>query len=157
MITLQPLSQVEFDEYLKYALPHLAEELTRARDITPEEGAKVADASFRAIFPEGRVDSEDQFVLGLEADGRRIGVLHYGVRRDKREPYVYLWDIHLDRAERGKGYGRQVLALLEREVKSLGLRRIRLNVFGHNQTARHLYEQMGYAPESIALVKSLDA
>ena len=49
------------------------------------------------------------------------------------------------------------MELLEEEVAALGLGRIELNVFGHNDVARGLYEDMGYVEMSRQLFKELGA
>ena len=58
---------------------------------------------------------------------------------------------------RGRGFGRRLMELLrEDRAAALGLRRIELNVFGHNEVARRLYEELGYVEMSRQLFKELD-
>lgn len=155
MIQLTRMTQKDFDAYLEMALPHLADELATARDVGAEEGKRLASESFRSLFPEWRVDSPDQFVFNVIDDQSRVGFLHFGIKRDRPEPYVYIWDISIDAKFRGKGYGKQVMLAAESKAVELGLKKIRLNVFGHNTPAVHLYERIGYQPESIAMEKSV--
>jgi len=53
------------------------------------------------------------------------------------------------------GYGRAAMELAEAEALSRGASELGLNVFGHNQVARHLYESMGYTATSINMKKDL--
>jgi hypothetical protein len=48
------------------------------------------------------------------------------------------------------------MVALEDEARSLGLDRIRLNVFGQNDIARRLYLSLGYSELSILMGKGLD-
>jgi ribosomal protein S18 acetylase RimI-like enzyme len=47
------------------------------------------------------------------------------------------------------------MALLEDDVRSHGLGRIHLNVFGGNERARSLYRSLGYAELAVTMGKSL--
>src|SRR5687768_4104347 len=135
MLSLSLMSQSEFDNYLKNAVPHLANEIARARGLSEEEGLKAAKNSFNGLFADGRVDSNDQYVYKLMQGGTQVGVLHFGIKRDKTEPYLYIWDIAIDSAYRRKGYGRQAMLALEKTMQILKVRTVRLNVFGHNEPA----------------------
>lgn len=149
------MTQIEFEEYLDTAVGHLADEISKARDLPKEDGMKAALTSFKSLFPENQVLSTDQYVYHLVADGEKVGIIHFGIKRDKKMPYVYLWDIAVDSKHRGKGFGQKAMETLDTHVKQLGIKSIRLNVFGHNTTAVKLYEKIGYRPESMALVKHL--
>jgi ribosomal protein S18 acetylase RimI-like enzyme len=155
MIALQPMTQEEFDDYMSRALPHLASELAGARGLDPAAAADMAQESFRALFPEGKAAAADQYVFHVVAGGARVGALHYGVRRDRAEPYLYVWDIVIDDEHRGRGYGRETMAAVEAGARALGVRAIRLNVFGRNAVARALYEREGYEAESLVMVKRI--
>ncbi len=57
---------------------------------------------------------------------------------------------------RGHGLGRELLRLLEAEVRAAGMSRVELNVFGDNERARHLYETSGYTEMARQMAKDLD-
>jgi RimJ/RimL family protein N-acetyltransferase len=48
------------------------------------------------------------------------------------------------------------MLLAEQECRQLGLRTLRLNVFGPNVVARRLYESLGYEITSQNMAKQLD-
>ncbi len=47
------------------------------------------------------------------------------------------------------------MELAEAEARLRGATELGLNVFGHNQVARQLYESMGYTATSIQMKKNL--
>lgn len=47
------------------------------------------------------------------------------------------------------------MRLLEEHVKSMGINKITLHVFGHNQPAIALYEKMGYKTFSMHMAKEI--
>ncbi|MGN6132519.1 MAG: GNAT family N-acetyltransferase [Nocardioidaceae bacterium] len=61
-----------------------------------------------------------------------------------RDRVGYLFDIELLPAARGRGLGRASMLAAQDAARSLGAEVLRLNVFGHNAVARHLYERLGY-------------
>jgi ribosomal protein S18 acetylase RimI-like enzyme len=156
-LELVPMTQAEFEDYMDQgAVQHLANELARARDLSAETALKMALQSFDGIHPERKVDSPDQFVFHVADGATRIGVLHFGIKRDRTRPYVYVWDIVIRPEYRGNGYGEGTMRALERKTSELGFSRIALNVFGHNAPAVALYNKLGYRPASMAMVKELE-
>ena len=57
----------------------------------------------------------------------------------------YIYDIEVHHDQRRRGYGREVLDAGARAAHDLGAAVLGLNVFGHNDGARALYERAGYA------------
>jgi len=47
------------------------------------------------------------------------------------------------------------MELAEAEARSRGASELELNVFGHNQVARQLYESMGYTATAIRMKKNV--
>jgi ribosomal protein S18 acetylase RimI-like enzyme len=57
-----------------------------------------------------------------------------------------LTDFYLDEGFRDKGYGYQVLKLIQERAVGYGFRAIELSVTKKNARARHLYERSGFQP-----------
>jgi len=57
---------------------------------------------------------------------------------------AFVYDIEVDEAHRGLGYGRVLLAAAEEAVRSRGVGALELNVFGDNARAIRLYASSGY-------------
>lgn len=155
MVQLVQMSQSDFDVFLPGALKHLASELGRARGLSAEDALRAAQQSFDSLFRDGRVDSADQFIYNVYSEGKKVGMLHFGVRRDRSEPYVYVWDLMVDPSHRGKGLGEQIMLALENEARKLGHSEISLNVFGHNAPAISLYKKIGYNVASMTMAKNI--
>jgi ribosomal protein S18 acetylase RimI-like enzyme len=107
-----------------------------------EAGARAKAAeSFRTFLPDG-VKTERMSLSVLESDGRSVGVLWLGHHNPGTRTFVY--DIEIEAAERGRGFGRAAMLAAERIAWEAGDRAIGLNVFGHNDVALGLYESLGY-------------
>jgi ribosomal protein S18 acetylase RimI-like enzyme len=68
---------------------------------------------------------------------------------------VYLYDITLDEAHRGKGYGKMVMGLVESEARKIGAVSVRLHVFEHNGRARALYEKLSFRVTGHMMTKEI--
>ncbi len=52
--------------------------------------------------------------------------------------------IIIDYPYQGQGFGKQAMALIKKEAKKLGMRRLRLEVFLDNKSAINLYKKTGF-------------
>jgi GNAT superfamily N-acetyltransferase len=114
-----------------------------------------ADADLEQLFPCGRVSAE-QLVFVLDVDGEAVGDLWLCEREDSAHgPCLFVYDVRVDEARRGSGYGKAAMLLAEKEARRRGLRRVALNVFGRNTVARDLYRSLGYEENAVAMSKTL--
>ena len=104
------------------------------------------------LFPGGQ-PSPDQFVFVVEADGEIVGEFWFAERATSFGRCLWIYDIRIDEAYRGRGYGRAAMLLAEAEARQRGYSRIGLNVFGDNQIARSLYQSLEYEENAILMSK----
>jgi ribosomal protein S18 acetylase RimI-like enzyme len=118
--------------------------------------ARKAEEDTARLFPSGAVqDGHFLYVLETES-GERAGRLWWAVEERDGDRIAFLYDVYLDERFRGSGLGREAMTLLEDDVRSHGLGRIQLNVFGGNERARALYRSLGYAEQAVTMGKTLD-
>ena len=68
---------------------------------------------------------------------------------------AWVFSIEVEEGLRGRGYGTALMLAFEEEARALGFSSVGLNVFGHNEVARHLYESLGYAEIARQMTKPL--
>lgn len=73
----------------------------------------------------------------------------------QRHPHIFLLYVSPD--HRRQGIGSALMQQVETWAKERGDRQIGLQVFQQNLPARHLYEKLGYQPQALWLVKSIDS
>ncbi|HQU25955.1 MAG TPA: GNAT family N-acetyltransferase [Acidimicrobiales bacterium] len=124
-----------------------------------EEAADANVARNRAALTSGEGLAEGNHVFDVLVEGRPVGVVWIarssGGAGGGAEYYVY--DVEVDEAERGRGYGRLAMELVEAWVRAAGGSRIGLNVWGNNAVARSLYTSLGYRELAVSMAKDLDA
>jgi ribosomal protein S18 acetylase RimI-like enzyme len=67
----------------------------------------------------------------------------------------FIYDISVDEAFKGRGYGRAAMQSAEDEGRRNGLHALALNAFGNNAIARALYSKLGYRETSVQMRKEL--
>ena len=156
-LRLRPMTADEFRAYRQHSVATYADDLVRNVKLSPEAAQARSAAVLHELLPEGLGTQDHWIEVAEDEHGMRVGVLWFARRATPAGDIAYLFDIEVEEAARGRGLGRRIMELFEGEVAALGLGRIELNVFGHNDVARRLYEDLGYVEMSRQLFKELDA
>jgi len=155
-VTIRPMREDEFDAWLPRMRDDYAESLSRDGGVPADAAHSKAAADTERAFPGDRA-SATQSVFVVEADGEHVGELWLAERDDQPDlrNTLFVFDIRIDEARRGRGYGREAMLHAEEEARRRGLERIALNVFGGNEVARNLYRSLGYAENAVLMSKDL--
>lgn len=122
-----------------------------SREAAEEKGRR-DDAE---LLPQG-LATPGQLIFRVELDEQPVGWLWLALQNPRAEDGVgFIYDIAIDEAFRGRGYGRAAMRLAEDEARRNGLHALALNVFGHNAIARALYMSLGYQETSVQMRKEL--
>ena len=156
MVKLVPMTDAEFARYLETAIEGYAQAHIKAGDCDAAEALELAQADYASLLPEG-LASPDQYVYSVfdEASGARVGMVWFALRERRGKRSAFIYDFVIREEHRGKGYGAQTLAAVDRTVEAMGVTRIALNVMGYNTAARSLYEKHGYEIAGIGMTKRL--
>jgi RimJ/RimL family protein N-acetyltransferase len=153
-LSLRPLSDDEFAAWFPQMRDAYAEDMVRDAGIDRENATAMAASQMDELFP-GQKPSPQQLVYALEADGEPVGNLWVCDRDTPLQHALFIYNIEIDEAHRGKGYGRAAMDLVESEARRLGVDRVALNVFGRNEVARNLYRSCGYEEFAVSMGKKL--
>lgn len=156
-VRLRPMRQDEWNAWRALAVSEYAEHMQRSKGLTREQALVQAEEENDALLTDGLgTPGHYLFVAEDAASGVRVGHLWFGPRSRNPDPTIaWLYDIFVEKADRGRGIGRAMMELLEVEARSAGKRRIELNVFGDNAPAKRLYDATGYAEMARQLGKDL--
>jgi ribosomal protein S18 acetylase RimI-like enzyme len=150
------MTEPEYLLYRRRAIRNYAAEKTKAGNWPAEAARKLAERDYDELLPNGQASpNQHLFSIVDESSGVRVGVLWFGLIDPAPVREAFLFDFMIYREFCRRGYGSQALQALEAKVKELGLDRISLHVFGHNQSALALYQKMGYAITNINMCKRL--
>jgi Acetyltransferase (GNAT) family. len=159
-VRLRPLREDEWSDWRAWAITEYAGDVARNEGITPERARTHATKELdQDLLPDGIRTTGHRILVAEDMDsGERIGHLWLGPRPQEPDPdpgVAWLYDIYVEEPMRGRGLGRELLRLLEIEVRTVDISRIELNVFGDNERARQLYETAGYTEMARQMAKDL--
>ncbi|MEO5917950.1 MAG: GNAT family N-acetyltransferase [Candidatus Limnocylindrales bacterium] len=132
-----------------------AADKVRVRAWSADEADARAEREFRQLLPDGQATPNHEIRAIVDQAGTQVGVLWFGPTRGGGPGELFIWDIEVDPALRGRGYGRAALAALEAVAGELGFQSIGLHVFGDNDIARNLYRSSGYEETDVNMRKQL--
>ena len=142
----------EFERWLPTMRDGYAEDMVVNGGLSEERAREKAVNDVERLFPEGRT-APDQSVFVIEADGRPVGDLWVAAREGDVQDGLWIYDVRVHEAERGRGYGKAAMLFAEEEARRRGFDRIGLMVFGGNDVARSLYRSLGYAENAVFMSK----
>lgn len=156
MVHLRAMTASEFDLYLERAVAEYADEKVKAGNWHASEALERSRLEYQKLLPEG-VTTPKQHLSTIVSDELpgSLGMIWFAEIDQMPEPYAFIYDFSVEEPFRRRGIGTQAMLAVEAEVRSLGISRIGLHVFGHNQSARALYEKLGYEVTNINMLKIL--
>lgn len=143
---LRPMTQEEYDVYRARSEQDYAHEMAASGQLDLDAAVKRSTVEFAELLPDG-LDSPGMHLWTAEtgdpSEPAGLGWIELRQRTSGVSAWVY--DVEVDAARRGQGLGRELMEALHAAARELGATSISLNVFGHNTTAIHLYDSLGYA------------
>ncbi|MBV1854991.1 GNAT family N-acetyltransferase [Catellatospora tritici] len=140
-LTGRPMAAAEYGPWLAGEIRGYADDITESGSATAEAALARSQREFAELLPDGLGTAEHS--LWTLCDGERA-VAHIWLRHGYMAGMGYVFGVNVHEGERGKGYGRAVMLLGERETAAAGDAQLGLNVFGANTVARNLYDKLGY-------------
>ncbi|KJK55000.1 GNAT family N-acetyltransferase [Saccharothrix sp. ST-888] len=156
-LTARPIGAAEYPDWLARARAGYLHDLV-ASGLTEQQARAKADADHRNVLPQGPATPDVALRRLYGPDGTPLGTLWTALRQavlPNGLPLAWVMTVEVDPARRGRGYGRALMLLAERECLAAGVRDLGLNVFSSNTVATGLYESLGYRVTNRILGKSL--
>lgn len=154
-VRMRPMLEHEFEPYLDASLEEYAAFVARNHAISLEAARARAAASTSEMLPDGLQSPGHRFWVAELESGEHVGELWLGFRRIDEVDVVWVYDVRVDEALRGQGYGREIMGAVDGLAREMGGERLGLNVFGDNPIARGLYESIGYVEISRQMRKDI--
>lgn len=143
MSTVREATPQEALQIIESAGATYAADLADAAALTATEAEDRADEQLARLLPEGPATPGMVFLVAERAD-EIVGGLWLARRGTDGRDLAWIYALHVDPAERGRGAGRLLMTAAHDRARDLGAPAVGLNVFGPNATARHLYDSLGY-------------
>lgn len=156
MVRLVPLTELEFQEYLRRAVRDYAEDKVRAGNWQPDQALTKSTADYEELLPDG-IATKNNFLFAVMDEDKnvRVGMIWFALQGEDKTKSAFIYDFLIEENFRRRGFGTQTLRALEDKVRELRVGKIELHVFGHNQPAIDLYKKAGFETTNIVMAKKL--
>ena len=154
MSKLIPMTQPEYEAFLEHLIPDYAADNVRAGYWDESEALEKSRKETESLLPQG-LQSKDHHLFTLYDGDQAVGIIWLKANVDRPVKSGFIFDVEIKEEFRGKGYGKQIMLLIEEKARELGLMSIGLHVFGYNTVAKNLYEGIGYEVTSLNMIKKL--
>ncbi|MGV9991461.1 GNAT family N-acetyltransferase [Streptomyces sp. NPDC003374] len=145
----RPLSDDEYGPWLEQGKAHYARSWID-RGVPPGQAWAKSEDDHARLLPRGTA-TPGVLISALEHEGTRVGTLWLAVTGD----HAFVYDVETEERFRGRGHGRSLMLLAERQSLEAGASVLGLNVFAGNTPAERLYDSLGYQPVLYAMYKNL--
>lgn len=150
------MTAIEFASWLPVQSKEYAADKVRSGNWPAAGATERAEREKAELLPEGHLTPGHRFFTVETRDGAQaVGTLwiKYDLSEQKRDAFIYY--IGIDKIHQGKGYGGSALTALHLLLKSEGVDRLLLHVFGFNVNAQRLYARLGFEITNINMAKRL--
>lgn len=148
------MTPAEYEVFLERTIPEYAADKVRAGQWAESEALERSRKEFLADLPQG-VQTKDNYLYTLYDGDTAVGLIWMRAYLDRPTKDGFIFELYVNENQRGKGYGKQAMLLVEEKARELGLKSMSLHVFGSNKIARNLYEALGYEITSVNMNKTL--
>ncbi len=144
---VRPARQADWARMLE-----LDRELARFEKLPPPDDGEAARlASW--IFDSGRAGA---LVAELEGRIEGLAIFYEGINSFRARPFLFLEDLVVTEAARGRSLGEALMAAVAREAVARGASRVEWAVLDWNEGALRFYRRLGGRPQTEWLRYSLD-
>ncbi len=154
MSKLIPMTQTELEVFLERTIPEYAEDKVRAGHWAESEALERSRKEFADELPQG-LQTKNNYLYTLYDGNDAVGMIWMRANVDRPTNDGFILELYVEESQRGKGYGKQIMLLIEEKARELGLKAIGLHVFGSNKVAQNLYKAVGYEVTSVNMSKTL--
>ena len=154
-VTLEPLAQANYQGWFDHCLVEYAKDKQKTHGYSDKDARELATTTMNRALPDGLATPDNYIFKALNQSGKRVGTIWVAVQTHFGLKTAFIYDIEINEAERGKGYGRATMRALEEKVRELNIETISLHVFAFNKPALALYESLGFQVTDYSMSKAL--
>ncbi len=153
-LQLEPMTDAEYAAWRDDAVAGYAQEFVSSAILDAQTARERAEKDFGELLPDGRT-TENHLFWTARVDGSPVGTIWVMLVPERRPPHAFVYALDVGAGHRRRGYGQAIMEVVMQECRSRGIATMGLNVFGHNDTARRLYERLGFRLASTSMVTEL--
>lgn len=148
------MNENEYDVYVKDKIKRYALTLEEnVFEIIDEPSFVRAEKAIKGYLPNG-FNTENHEFYNIIENGKVVGFVWIKIVEENKSAFLY--EIYLKEEFRSKGIGKKVMTELESLLAVRKIAFFRLHVFGKNEHAINLYNNLGFQVAGINMYKEID-
>ncbi|WP_080848058.1 GNAT family N-acetyltransferase [Cytobacillus gottheilii] len=153
-IVLKKMSEEEFTVYFENKVKRYSHVLSEnVHEVSSEDPIYKARKLLNNILPKG-VQTSNHYLFNIFESDQLIGFVWIKVEKEKKSAFLY--EIIIFEEYRGKGFGTKVMKNIEDWLEQEEISYFKLHVFGSNDGARKLYEELGFKVAGLNMMKTIN-
>lgn len=148
------MTEEEYASYRADAESAYARDIHSSGTLSEARAREKARSDYARLLPQG-LATPGSHLWTAYVESTPVGMLWVAVTEGPEESTAFVYDVQVRPEHRRRGYGRAVMQAAEDFCLERGVSTLRLNVFGDNEAARALYEQLGFATTSVQMAKTV--
>lgn len=153
-ILLKKMSEKEFTIYFEDKVERYGKvQSENVHEVSSEDPLSKARKQLNNLLTKG-IETSNHHLFNIYKDDWLIGFVWIKVEKEKKSAFLY--EIFIFEEYRGKGLGTKVMKNVEEWLEQEGIYYFKLHVFGRNEGARKLYEELGFEIAGINMLKTIN-
>lgn len=149
-VTLQPMTEAEYDAWHREAVAAYAQEFVDSGILNAQAARERSEKDFAELLPHG-LASDNHLLWTARDDATEVGTVWVALMPERTPPHSFVYSLDVNADQRRRGYGQALMEAAMQECRDRAVATMGLNVFGHNDTARRLYERLGFQVASTSM------
>ena len=118
MSKLIPMSQSEFESFLERLIPDYAADNVRAGYWSEDEAMEKSRQQIESLLSQG-LQTRDHYLYTLYDGNVPVGMIWIRAELERPVKGGFIFDVEIKEEFRGKGYGKQIMLLIEEKAREL--------------------------------------
>lgn len=153
-VALRPMTDEEFADWRAESLLNYAQQFVDSGSLTAVDAEKRVAADMERLLPDGPATTHHDLWTAVDG-GEPVGVMWLFTEDRAGGPESFIYELAVHEDKRRRGYGRAIMLAVLDTCRKRGVVAVGLNVFGHNQPARALYDSLGFSVVSTSMKLTL--
>ncbi|BBN99485.1 MULTISPECIES: GNAT family N-acetyltransferase [Sporolactobacillus] len=152
-LLIAQMQEDDFPNYLAHTSQEYAKEKIKTGTWPADQALILAQAEIRSLLPQGMHTPNHHFLSLIDESGIKLGIFWLHLAPVQKEAFIYDFEIY--EPFRGHKLGQLAMQNLFDYCRALGICKISLHVFAHNQRAYHVYKKLGFIETDINMTRLL--
>ena len=155
-LRLAPMSEEDYQRFYNKSLQEYAYNQMKTGNWDAQNAVGMARNDLAEMLPQG-LETPNAFLSNIINDAEeKIGMMWFYVDDGRPKKTAILLEFFLFPPFRGKGLELEALSTFEKGIHAIGVQRVELQVFGHQDEEIAMYTNNAYYKTMVLLAKDLD-